>query len=124
MEFFEAVLSTEVLAGILIIGAFAFAIRSTIHFTKGAADLRPRLDEVDQELRRLRSGMADSKKVVQALAAEVAPVKEKETQMRVYYEQLQSMDIEHEKQEHAQSEQNEAERRRRIQRKKMGFDPT
>ena len=124
MEVFEAVLSTEVLAGVLIIGAFAMAIRSTLHFSKAAADLRPRLNEVDQELKRLRSGMTERKKAVQSLSAEVAPVKEKETQMRVYYEDLQSMDIEHEKQEHAESEQNDAERRRRIQRKKMGFEPT
>lgn len=124
MEVFEAVLSTEVLAGILIIGAFAMAIRSTLQFTKGAAALRPKLNEVDQELRRLRSGMAERKKAVQSLSAEVAPVKEKETQMRVYYEEIQTMDIEHEKQQHAESEQNESERRRRIQRKKMGFEPT
>lgn len=124
MEIFDAVLSTEVLAGILIIGAFAMAIRSTLHFTKGAADLRPRLNEVEQELRRLRNGMADRKKTVQTLTTEVAPFKEKEAQMRVYYEQIQSMDIEHEKKESAQSEQVESERRRRIQRKKMGFEPT
>ncbi len=46
MEFFDAILTPEVLAGILIIGAFAMAIRSTLHFTKGAADLRPKPNEV------------------------------------------------------------------------------
>jgi len=122
MEFFDAILTTEVLAGILIIGAFAMGIRSTLHFSKGAADLRPKLTEVERNLKRLRDGMGDRKKAVAELTQAVAPIKEQETQMRLYYEQAQEMNIEHEKREQADSEEEEAGRKRRIQRKKMGYD--
>jgi chromosome segregation ATPase len=122
MEVFEAILSTEILAGILIIGAFAMAIRSTLHFSREAADLRPKLNEVERELNRLRNGTQERKKAIQTLSLEVAPIKEKETQIRLYYEQLQAMDLEYEKKEHAQTEKAEAEKRRRIQRKRMGFE--
>ncbi|MBT7914251.1 hypothetical protein HN588_10110 [Candidatus Bathyarchaeota archaeon] len=122
MEFFDAILTTEVLAGILIIGAFAMGIRSTLHFSKGAADLRPKLNEVERALKKLRDGMGDRKKAVVELTQAVAPVKDIEARMRLYYEQGQEMNIEHEKKEQKDSEQEESSRKRRIQRKKMGYE--
>ena len=67
MEIFDAILSTEVIAGIIIISAFAMAIRSVLHFTQEAADLRPKLAEVERELNKLRNGMGDRKKAVEEL---------------------------------------------------------
>jgi hypothetical protein len=122
MTALEALLSTEVIAGILIIAAFAMGIRSILHFTSQAAGLRPKLDEVTRELKRLRSGMSERKKAVEKLAKVVAPVQEREATMREYFEEIQQLGIDMEKQEAEQSVQDEANRRRRVQRKKMGFE--
>ena len=122
MEFFEAFLSTEVIAGVLILAALGMAMRSIIHFSKEAATLRPRLAEADRELNKLREGMEDRRKAVKKLADQVAPIKELENKMRLYFEGLQEQQAEIGKKLQEQEERKERERQKRIKRKKMGFD--
>ena len=121
MDLFEAILSAEVLAGVLTIGAFAMAIRSILHFTREAAELRPRLAELDRELRKRREASEEVRKQVATLVAEIAPIRAREIAVRSYQEELTGVVLEHERRQHEQSSDDEASRRKRIQRKKMGF---
>lgn len=121
MEFFNAFLSTEVLAGVLIVGAFSMGIRSILHFSREATDLRPRLSEVDRELNKRRDGTDELRKQVGVLNAEVAPIRSRESSLRAYYEELQALLIDHERREHQKSTEAETDRRKRVQRRKMGM---
>ena len=121
MNFLDAVLTTEVIAGVLIISGFAMAIRSVLHFTKEASDLHLKLGEIERELSKLRDGMGEKKKAVDSLSQAVAPIRERESKIRLYYEELREADIAEEKKEQAQEEEKEAQRQKRVQRKKMGL---
>jgi len=122
MEVLDVILSTQFLAGIVMIGALALSIRSAMHFSHQAARLRPRLNELEVQIRKIRSGTEDQRKAVEELTKVVQPVQAEEARVRAYYEQLQEISIEYEKSEQARSEKEEANRRRRIQRKKMGYE--
>jgi hypothetical protein len=122
MELFDALLSTQVLAGILVIGAFSISIRSTLHFTRSAAEMRPRLSEVERELRRTVEGSEGLRKQVTLLITQITPVREREARLRVYSEKLRELLARAEKEEQEKGSQAEDDRRRRIQRKRIGFD--
>jgi predicted ribosome quality control (RQC) complex YloA/Tae2 family protein len=122
MEVFDALLSTEVLAGILIIGAVAISIRSMLRFSSSAANLRPRLADAERELHRLREVTELLHRRVTDLLADVSPVRQEEAQLRTYSEKLRDIAIDLEKREQAKSEEEEGSQRRRIQRKRMGLD--
>jgi chromosome segregation ATPase len=121
MEFLEGILSTEVIAGILIIASFGMCIRSILHFTREAAVLQPKLGDIERELVKWREGMADKKAAVEKLNKEVAPLREAEAKMRLYYESMKEMELNHEKKKMKEQEKEQSDRQRRIQRKKMGF---
>ncbi|MEW6755556.1 MAG: hypothetical protein AB1505_31950, partial [Candidatus Latescibacterota bacterium] len=75
-----------------------------------------------RELHRLRETTGVVRKRVAVLTGQVAPVREREARLRVYSEKLRELAIQHEKQEQERADHEAGSRRRRIQRKKMGFD--
>ena len=120
----QDLLSAEVLASLLVVGSLVMSIRSILFFTKTASNLRPKLEEVELELNRLRNGMADKKQRVAELQPVVAPLKSTTEKMTSYYEQLTDMRIEDEKRVHEAEGQQETERKKRIQRTMMGLRPS
>ena len=121
MDTLEVLLAPEILAGILIVGSLAIAVRSLLHFSKEASTLRPKLESVQKELDRLREGIVPKRKVVNELGKEVSPVRDKEQRYSGYTEHLREIEIEQEKKELESQEQVESEKRKRVQRKRMGF---
>ena len=65
--FLDAILSTETIAGILIIGALAMSVRSILFFTREASSMAPRLQKIDSDLNRFREGMTEKKTAVKDL---------------------------------------------------------
>ena len=97
------------------------SIRCILFFTQTAAGLRPKQDQVERELKRLKDGMADKKKRVEELTPIVAPLKAATDKLTNYYEELTDMRLEEDKRVHAAEEQEESQRKKRIQRTKMGM---
>ncbi|MBT7860090.1 MAG: hypothetical protein HN712_07240 [Gemmatimonadetes bacterium] len=118
----DAILSTETIAGILIIGALAMSVRSILFFTREAATMAPRLQKIDFDLNKWRDGMSEKKKAVKDLTVIVDPLKDREGKLRAYHEVLKNIELSHERSEAESDEKAEEEKRKRIQRKKMGFD--
>jgi chromosome segregation ATPase len=122
MGVLDVILAPQVIAGVLIVAMLLMSIRSILFYTREATALRPRMAEIDRELYRLREGMGEKKKAVEELVHAVAPLKEKEEKLRVYYEDIRSIELEADRKAFAEAETEDTERRKRIQRKKMGFD--
>lgn len=122
MMVLDSILSTEVIAGIIIIGAFAMCIRSILAFTNQATELRPKLTEIERHLNNLREGMQGRKDKVGKLTVVVAPLKDREGRMRSYYDQMKKLELDEEEQQMAAQAEEESKRQRRIQRKKMGYE--
>ena len=122
MNILDIVLSTQVIAGIIIVASVAMAVRSILFFTREASGMAPKLMKLDNELGKYRDGMGEKKKTVKELTVVVDPLREREGKLRTYYDGLKSMELEHDKQSSAAQSQEDEERKKRIQRKKMGFD--
>ena len=122
METFEALLSSQVIAGVLFVAALAMGVRSFLFFTNETSDIGPKLKKIDHDLKRLQNGMADQKAEVESLNTEVGPMAEKEEAMRVYLEELKQSQMDAEKRAYAAEQKDESAKKRRIQRKKMGLD--
>lgn len=122
MTVLDSLLSTEVITGIIIIGAFAMCIRSILAFTNKATELRPKLTEIERHLTNLREGMQGRKDKVAKLNEVVIPLKDLEGRMRSYFDQMKKQELDNEKQQMAAQAQEESKRQRRIQRKKMGYE--
>jgi hypothetical protein len=116
-----SLLSTELIASVVICGALLMAIRTILVFTRDVADLRPKLSKIESALDRTRDRMADNKELVSTLSKEVAPIEDLEGKMRAHYEAIQEQEREAEKKNIENEEDELSGRKRRIQRKKMGF---
>ena len=55
----ESLLSTELIASIIICGAFFMAIRTIMGFTRDVSELRPKLVQLENTLTRLREALAN-----------------------------------------------------------------
>ena len=122
MDIFDVILSTEVLAGIVIAAALGLIVRCVLSFTSEAASMTPKLTKIESDLTRLREGMGDKKKLVEDLTAIVDPLKDREYKLRAYFDGLRNMELEHERDAVQSVEEEEAEKQKRMQRKRMGMD--
>lgn len=115
-------LSTEVIAGIIIIGALLMSVRSVLMFSRMASDMAPKLQKLDMALTKIRDGMGEKKKIVKDLTVIVDPLRSREGRLREYHERIKNIEMTHEREAANKDEKDEAEKRKRIQRKKMGFE--
>ena len=66
--------------------------------------------------------MDEKKKLVKNLTGTVDPLRARETKLREYYEAIKGIELTFERETANKDEQDEAEKRKRIQRKKMNLD--
>ena len=122
MDFIEFALAPEVLACIAIAGALFMGIRSILQLSHKANELYSKLDQIERELNNWQTRICEQRKNLQLLSQQLPPIREKETKIRLYYDRLNELVIEQEKRELEELEKVDEERRRRIHRKKMGYD--
>ena len=121
MDIIQTFLATEVLASIVMVGAVALVVRSYLHYAKDASELSPKLEKIEKELDKLRKNIDPRKKVVNNLNKLVTPIKDRADKYTHYYEELRELELEAEKASVANQGEVESEKRRRLQRKRMGF---
>lgn len=109
------------IARIIIDGALVMTVRSILMFTRQAGEMAPKVQNLDMMLNKIRNGMAE-KKNVEDLAVIVDPLRAREKKFRDYYEQIKEIELTYEREPAKKGEKDETEKRKRIQRKKMGFD--
>lgn len=122
MNFFDVILSTQVIAGILVVSALVMSVRSILYFTREASGMAPRLQKIEMDLAKLRDSMGAKREVVRELTQVVDPLKEREGRLRAYFEHLKNLELDHDREAAQKTAKDEEEKRRRIQRKKMGFE--
>ena len=114
-------LPTEIIGGILVVISLIIITRCILSYTNQAAKIRPRLEEMEKELAKHREVIFQRKKVVDDLIQAIAPLREREEKWRLYYEELKKIELEVTRKLAQTQVQEETERKKRIQRKKMGF---
>lgn len=119
MGVLDAILTPEVLHGVIIIAVLAFTVRTLLIYSRESSTLQPKLDAAERNLKQIRDGMAGQKKRVAALTKKVEPLQLRFDQMDALYESGKKIEDDDER-DAAQIDEEEA-RKRRVQRKKMGF---
>ena len=122
MNVLDVILSTEVITGVITVGSLAMIVRSILFFTNAASGMGPRLIKMEADLTKFSDGVDVRKQVVIDLNTVVVPLRAREERLRDYYDRLRNMELEHDRAEHEAIEEEEESRKRRIHRKKMGFD--
>ncbi len=115
-------LSTEVIAGIIIVGTLVMSVRSILMFTRHASEMAPKIQKLDMALTKIRDGMGEKKKIVKELTVMVDPLRSREGKLREYHERVKNIELTNKRETANKEEKDEADKRKRIQRKKMGFD--
>ena len=122
MNALDIILSAEVITGIMIVGSLAMTVRSVKFLTREVSGMRPRLMKIEADLTRFSDGMGERKQVVQDLDTVVTPLRAREERLRNYYDRLRDIELEHDRAEQQAEEEEGEASRKRVQRRKMGFD--
>ena len=104
MDTLDVILSTEVLAGIVIVAALAFIVRAVLSFTSEAAKMTPKLTQIESDLTRIREGMADKSK------------------LRDYHDGLRTMELNLERNAAQNAEYEQEEKQKRAMKRRMGVE--
>ena len=121
MDVVKSFLATEVLTSILMLGSIALVVRSYMSYAKDASELGPKLTKIQAQLVKMRNNVEPKRQVVSDLTLVIQPIKEQADRFSHYYGQLRSIEMEAEKLAVANAESEEADKRRRLQRKRMGL---
>ncbi len=87
------ILSTEVVTGLITIGAISMSVRSIIAFSKTVSELRPKLTEVDRRLNRKLDGMENHKSKVTGLNELISPLKQQKSNLQSYYNEIKRLEF-------------------------------
>lgn len=118
---FDFLLSPQVIASIIILAMLILSIRSVMIYSRNAAALRPKLMHLDRELSKRTAGTGEKRQAVEALSRQLAPLRQQETALRAYCEELRGLELEEEKKDLAKNQDQDKESRLRITRRKMGL---
>ena len=121
MGVLDAILTTEVLHGIVIIAVLAFTVRTLLIHSRESSTLQPKFDSTDRNLKQIRDGMAGKKNRIAELTKKVDPLQLRFDQMSALYESGKKIEDDDERDAAQNEEEQEGARKRRVQRKKMGF---
>jgi len=111
-------LSSEFIASIIICGTFVMAIRTFMGFSQNISTLRPKLDQVENVLNRIRLNLQTHKERIENLNIELNPIQELEQKMRTHYEIIQDLALDEEKKNLEEEKEAGSGGKRTIERKK------
>ena len=97
------------------------AIRTFLGFSQNISTLRPKLDQVDKVLNRMRLNLQANKERIEDLNLDLSPIQDLEQKMRTYYEIIQDLALDEEKKnlrEEREEKEVESGSKRTIERKK------
>ena len=121
MEIIISLLTLEVGASILMLGALALIVRSFRLYLKKSSELQPKLAKVDKELTRLRETIGPKKKTINELNKAISPLREKEQEFDAFFQALRQTELDQEKEEVAEERETSAAINKNLQRRSMGF---
>ena len=112
-------LSTEVIAGLIIFSALSMSVRSIIAFSKTLSELRPRLTEVERRLDRVHDGMESHQSKLAGLSESVSPLQQQKSNLQSYYDEMRNLDLKLEQEEIVSEKSKEGKKELDIRRKNL-----
>ena len=98
--------STEVVTGIISLGAISMSVSCIIEFSKEVRELLPKLTGVERRLNRLRDSMESRQSTVAELSGLISPLMQQESNLQSYHEEMKELTMQLEREQFI-SEQSE-----------------
>ena len=109
------IISTEVVTGIISLGAISMSVSCIIEFSKEVRELLPKLTAVENKLNRLRDGKESSQSTVAGLSELISPLKQKESNLQSYYDEMKELTLQLEREQIISEQSEEGEKDLNIQ---------
>ena len=109
------IINTEVVTGIISLGAISMSVSCIIVFSKEFRELLPKLTAVESKLNRLRDGKESSQSTVAELSELISPLKQKESNLQSYYEEMKKLTLQLEREQFIYEQSEEGEKNLTIQ---------
>ena len=93
------ILSTEVVTGIISLGAVSMCIGSFITFSKEVGELLPKLTGTERRLNRYQDGMESRQSTVSELSQLIGPLKQQESNLQSYYDEMKELKLQLEREQ-------------------------
>ena len=93
------IISTEVITGIISLGAISMSVSCIIEFSKEVRELLPKLTAVESKLNRLRDGKESSQSTVAELSELISPLKQRESNLQSYYDEMKELTLQLEREQ-------------------------
>ena len=109
------IINTEVVTGIISLGAISMSVSCIIVFSKEFRELLPKLTAVESKLNRLRDGKEGSQSTVAELNELISPLKQKEHNLQSYYDEIKELTLQLEREQFISEQIGEGEKDLTIQ---------
>ena len=93
------IISTEVITGIISLGAISMSVSCIIEFSKEVRELLPKLTAVESKLNRLRDGKESSQSTVAELSQLISVLKQKKSNLQSYYDEMKELTLQLEREQ-------------------------
>ena len=111
------ILSTEIVTGLISLGAISMSIGTVVAFAKSLGELQPKLAKVEHRLNHLHNGMENCQSTVTELSELIPPLKQQESNLQSYYEEIKELSLELEREQLVSEQIEKGERNFTIQHK-------
>ena len=112
-------LSTEVIASLIILSAISMSVRSITAFSKTLSEMRPKLTEVERRLDRVRDGMEIHQSKLAGLSKSVSPLQQQKSDLQSYYDEIRNLDLKLEQEKIVSEKSKEGKKELDIRRKNL-----
>ena len=109
------IISTEVITGIISLGAISMSVICIIEFSKEVRELLPKLTAVESKLNRLRDGKESSQSTVAELSELISSLKQKESNLQSYYDEMKELTLRLEREQFISEQSEDGEKNLTIQ---------
>ena len=109
------ILSTEVVTGIISLGAVSMCVGTFIAFSKEAGELLPKLTGTERRLNRYQDGMESRQSTVSELSQLIGPLKQQESNLQSYYDEMKELTLQLEREQLVSEQSEEGEKDLNIQ---------
>ena len=109
------IISTEVITGIISLGAISMSVSCIIQFSKEVRELQPKLTAVESKLNRLRYGKESSQSTLTELSELINPLKKKKSNLQSYYDEIKELTLQLEREQFISEQSEKGEKNFTIQ---------
>ena len=109
------IINTEVVTGIISLGAISMSVSCIIISSKEVRKLQPKLTAVDSKLNRLRDGKESNQSTITEFSELISPLMQQESNLQFYYDEMKELTLQLEREQFISEQSEKGEKNFTIQ---------